>query len=101
MERLSYKHPETIKQLTKQYRFNQNLTDLANYLAYDGKMEADENIKNSTLFDVFKNWNLKSISEKWLVHAVNPENTICYLDTSGTTLLCSLFFRYDISAFLV
>lgn len=83
MERLAKKHPASLKQLTRQYRFNQDLTDLANYLSYEGKMEADVTVAQSTLFDQFKNWNIRNISESWLAKAINPKKSICFLDTAG------------------
>ena len=91
MERLAAKYPATLRQLNKQYRFNQELTDLANHLTYEGKMEAAESIKNAKLFTLFKKWNLRSMKTEWLKKAVNPMTSIAFINTQGASLnFCKL-----------
>ena len=83
MERLSKKFPRQLKQLTKQYRFNQDLTDLANHLTYEGKMEAADSIKNSTILDVFSSWNLSKVKSKWAKSANDPSNSVIFINTES------------------
>ena len=83
MERLSNQFPKNLKQLKRQYRFNQSLTDLANHLRYEGKMEADESIKNSSILDVFNNWNLSKIKSDWVKRAIDPESSVIFINTEA------------------
>lgn len=81
MERLAKAYPDSLRQLQTQYRFNADITALANHLTYEGKMECGEGNKNQTLLSVHQNWK-SSESQVWLNDAIDPAKTITFIDTS-------------------
>ena len=78
-EKLIQKYPEKSVLLNVQYRMNEILMEFPNREFYDGKLKTDESVKNITLKDFkIKTPNFGNFWDKIL----NPENVICFLDTS-------------------
>ena len=82
MERLSKLYPDSLRQLQIQYRFNSDITALANHLIYDGRMLSSEKNADQTLLSVHKDWKF-SESQVWLNDAIDPSKTITFIDTSA------------------
>ncbi len=72
-EMLIERYPFKSGMLRVQYRMNGLLMEFPNRMFYDGKLEADESVKNITLADL----GVRSKDE-----IVKPENVIVFLDTS-------------------
>ena len=78
-EKLIQRYPEKSVLLNVQYRMNEILMEFPNREFYDGKLKTDESVKNITLKDFkIKTPNFGNFWDKIL----NPENVICFLDTS-------------------
>jgi len=82
MERLSKSYPDSLRQLQIQYRFNNDITALANHLIYEGKMISGEKNGDQKLLSVHKEWKF-SESQVWLNDAIDPSKTITFIDTSA------------------
>jgi predicted DNA helicase len=78
-EKLIQRYPEKSVLLNIQYRMNEILMEFPNKEFYEGKLKTDESVKNITLKD-FK-IKISKFGNFW-DRILDPENVICFLDTS-------------------
>ncbi|CCK70333.1 bifunctional ATP-dependent DNA helicase/ssDNA endodeoxyribonuclease DNA2 KNAG_0E00650 [Huiozyma naganishii CBS 8797] len=87
---LSERHPESMVELTFQYRMCKDIIKLSNLLIYEDKMKcANETVQQQSLSvaenyrDIIGGFRIKandSTSQDWLCDAVNPDNKVVFLD---------------------
>ena len=78
-EKLIQKYPQKSVLLNIQYRMNELLMEFPNKEFYEGKLKTHESVKNITLKDLkIKKPNFGNFWDEIL----DPENVICFLDTS-------------------
>lgn len=73
------KHPESVTELTYQYRMCQDIMSLSNHLIYDGKLKCgNDNVARQSL--VFKNWNLINQSQCWLKDILDHVRKVVFIN---------------------
>ena len=78
---LDTKHPAATSSLTLQYRMNSRISELANHLTYEGKLECgDQEVRDRVL-------SLERINVKfsWISRSLDPEvaSSVMFVDTAG------------------
>ena len=83
MEHLCNEHPRMLRQLTRQYRFNCDINELASKLTYENKMIAHENgVNKQKLVNEVGDWCTKMNVPDWLRETIDPNKSITWVDTS-------------------
>ena len=77
-------HPRMLRQLTRQYRFNCDINELASKLTYENKMTAHERgINQKKLVSEVGDWCTKTKVPDWLRDTIDPNKSITWVDTSS------------------
>jgi DNA replication ATP-dependent helicase Dna2 len=79
---LAEKYPDSVAQLTMQYRMNRDICELSNSLAYEGKLKcANAAVAARVLdFNSFR-FDVLATSERWLQQTLNPSQAVVFVDT--------------------
>lgn len=88
LKRLADRHPESVAQLTLQYRMNEDICLLSNILVYKGALKcADDSIRKRKLSLPGFPLKLKSIVRPgnngvgWLLPVLNPNKNVVFVNT--------------------
>ena len=76
---LDNKHPSSTSSLTLQYRMNSRISELANHLTYEGKLECgDDSVKNNVI-------NVECGGNGWVSRCLetNLGSSVMFVDTAG------------------
>lgn len=77
-ERLAEENPEIKSLLTRQYRMHRKIMDFSSHEFYDGRLEADDSVREHTLADL----DFKVDASDWS-EVLQPEEPIVFIDTTG------------------
>jgi DNA replication ATP-dependent helicase Dna2 len=93
LSRLAEAHPESVSQLTYQYRMHASICKLSNDIAYNGKLKcANAFVANRKLQLIGFPENLPQASNQgrhhWLLRTLDPAQAVVFLDTD--TIKCTL-----------
>jgi len=90
LKRLADKHPESVAQLTLQYRMHEDICLLPNLLVYQGSLKcANDNVRKSKLTLSGYPLNLKRIIKPgyngvgWLLPVLNPNKIVVFVNTDS------------------
>ncbi len=86
-EKLIQSHSNLSKMLQVQYRMNEKIMQFSNKMFYDGKLIADESVKNRTLSDL----NLKEPTK--FIEILKKDEPLVFVDTKGVEAKESLLNR--------
>jgi DNA replication ATP-dependent helicase Dna2 len=79
---LADSHPDSIAQLTFQYRMHEEICKLSNDLVYSGTLKcANDTVRSQQL--TLPNFGNKATQSEWLRRAVDPSIPVVFLDTDG------------------
>jgi DNA replication ATP-dependent helicase Dna2 len=79
---LAEKYPESVAQLTIQYRMHQNICELSNIIAYEGKLKcANQAIALQTLDFKSSSLSVLETSKQWLRQTLDPSRAVIFMDT--------------------
>jgi len=84
LKRLADKHPDSVAQLTYQYRMHEDICQLSNDIVYKGKLKcANESVAKRTLtLENFPVGLPDGVGRNhWLFHAINPSLPVVFLNT--------------------
>ncbi|SCU79454.1 LADA_0B00760g1_1 [Lachancea dasiensis] len=79
------KHPNSVVELTHQYRMCQDIMTLSNYLIYNGKLKCGNDMVRDQTLDVphphvLDKWKRSGTSESWLQNVVDSTKKVMFLD---------------------
>lgn len=88
LKRLAEKHPDSVAQLTYQYRMHEDICQLSNDIVYKGKLKcADESVAKKKLPLAGFPENLPRVvngkSTAWLDQTLDPASAVVFLDTDA------------------
>jgi DNA replication ATP-dependent helicase Dna2 len=94
LKRLADKHPDSVSQLTYQYRMHEDICQLSNDIVYKGKLKcANEFVAKKALtlprFPSALENSTNKDSLLWLSRAIDPSNAVTFLDTDKINLQSS------------
>lgn len=94
LKRLADKHPDSVSQLTYQYRMHEDICQLSNDIVYKGKLKcANESVaKKALTLNLFPSALENSVNKDslfWLSRAIDPSNAVIFLDTDKINLKSS------------
>ena len=78
---LDTRHPAATSCLTLQYRMNSRISELANHLTYEGKLECGDPEVRDRVLHLQRNDDCSS----WISRSLNPDisNSVVFVDTAG------------------
>lgn len=88
LKRLAEKHPDSVAQLTYQYRMHEDICQLSNDIVYEGKLKCanDSVAKRQLTLHGFPE-NLPCVvnqnSSAWLNQVIDPSSAVTFLDTDN------------------
>ena len=84
LKQLADSHPESIAQLTLQYRMNEEICQLGNDIVYKGTLKCANNKVAHRRLDLpgFPE-NVPQTSVTWVSTAIDPSKPVIFLDTDG------------------
>lgn len=89
LKRLADQHPESVAQLTYQYRMHEEICQLSNDIIYKGKLtcgNATVATRTLTLDNFPRGLPMGSDHQHWLFRAVDPTSPVVFLNTDKITL---------------
>ena len=90
LKRLADTYPDSVSQLTYQYRMHEDICQLSNDIVYKGKLKcADESVaKRSLTLHRFPSALENSMGSPllWVSRAIDPSNAVTFLDTDKVNL---------------
>jgi DNA replication ATP-dependent helicase Dna2 len=94
LKRLAEGHPDSVSQLTYQYRMNEEICQLSNDIVYNGKLKCANDIvaKQRLTLDGYPqavDHLINNTSLPWMRKALDPSNAVVFLDTDAITLSSS------------
>jgi len=86
MSRLAEAQPQSVSQLTLQYRMNEDICQLSNDIVYAGKLKcANDTVRVQRLSAPQYPENVPDASpiapKDWLAEVISPESPVCFVDT--------------------
>jgi DNA replication ATP-dependent helicase Dna2 len=91
LKRIAEKHPESIAQLTYQYRMHEDICQLSNDIIYGGKLKcANDKVRRQQLEMTGFPENLSTqYLMPWMTQVVDPSKAVVFLNTDGIKATCT------------